>query len=85
MRVSLEEQRARQRQEQDASGEATQGEVSAAPTAKAEAARPVIDFEQMDPSIMTEEQQLEWALRMSMMQEQGNINFTRLKRSFISI
>lgn len=73
LRVSLEEQRARQRQESDAQGgENMQVDGGApAPVPIAEPSRPAADLASVDPAGMTEEEQLQWALRMSMMQEQS--------------
>lgn len=63
----MEEQRARQRQEAEAQGENMQVEEIAPPSGVvAEHKQP----EGMDPAAMTEEEQLQWALRMSMMPEQ---------------
>lgn len=69
----MEEQRARQRQESDAQGgENMQVEGGApAPVPIAEPSRPAADLASVDPAGMTEEEQLQWALRMSMMQEQS--------------
>uniref|UniRef100_A0A1I7ZL13 26S proteasome non-ATPase regulatory subunit 4 n=1 Tax=Steinernema glaseri TaxID=37863 RepID=A0A1I7ZL13_9BILA len=63
LRVSLEEQRQRQMAEAGANGAAaTEGDVV---MAEADAA-PAADLANLDPEAMTEEQQLEWALRMSL-------------------
>ncbi|GMR54232.1 hypothetical protein PMAYCL1PPCAC_24427 [Pristionchus mayeri] len=58
LRVSLEEQRARE--------QANSGEEGGAAPAAAPAAEAPVDIMDMDMGAMSEEQQLEWALRMSM-------------------
>lgn len=86
----MEEQRARQRQEVEAQGENMQVEEGApAPGAAAEASHPASNLASMDPAAMTEEEQLQWALRMSMMQEQPSQGIFcrkafRYKESFYS-
>ncbi|VDM38872.1 unnamed protein product [Toxocara canis] len=65
LRVSLEEQRQRQQQEAAAASGTTETVQENMDTSH--------DLMTMDPGAMTEEQQLEWALRMSM-QEGGDVN-----------
>ncbi|TKR93890.1 hypothetical protein L596_008263 [Steinernema carpocapsae] len=62
LRVSLEEQRQRQMAEAGANGASAEADATMA-DANAEGA---VDLANMDPDAMTEEQQLEWALRMSL-------------------
>ncbi|KAK0425606.1 hypothetical protein QR680_009285 [Steinernema hermaphroditum] len=63
LRVSLEEQRQRQMTETGANeANVTEGDV----TMSEANAPPAVDLSNMDPEAMTEEQQLEWALRMSL-------------------
>ncbi|VDK50653.1 unnamed protein product [Anisakis simplex] len=69
LRVSLEEQRQRQQQEAVTGGGGGAAETTDTTQQPMDTSAP--DIMTMDPGAMTEEQQLEWALRMSMQEGSG--------------
>jgi len=75
LRVSLEEQR--QRQQQEAQQAQPEAQPAAMDVEQAGGAAPLavplhVDPDSLNPVAMTEEEQIEWALRMSMMQDEAD-------------